>query len=168
MRHSSGPSTFLVRDEYISNLMTLNRFSSLLSHIHLNDNAVMPAKGQNDKPVIEMILSIHDPTEYSQVKRREKDGSLTEVQCPVAVKEYRSCMGSVDRADTYAQVSLLVLLELQKKALQNWYKPYVAPELCRSNALHMPTFLIVAQVDALCAVQLPSPITQNGHVLFVV
>lgn len=35
-----------LRDEYISNIMSLNRFSSLLSHLHLNDNSIMPVKGQ--------------------------------------------------------------------------------------------------------------------------
>jgi hypothetical protein len=35
-----------LRDPYISLLMTLNRFSWIFFHIHLNDNTFMPGKGQ--------------------------------------------------------------------------------------------------------------------------
>jgi hypothetical protein len=54
----------LLRDHYISSLMSLNRFSWILSHIHVNDNALMPQKGEPgyDKlykiwPVIDSLKS---------------------------------------------------------------------------------------------------------------
>jgi hypothetical protein len=43
---SSAPD---LHDSYISDLMTVKRFSFLLSHIHLNDNAVMPKRGEKFK-----------------------------------------------------------------------------------------------------------------------
>jgi hypothetical protein len=49
-------------DSYISDLMTVKRFSFLLSHIRLNDNAVMLKRGEPNfgklykvKPLVEMV-----------------------------------------------------------------------------------------------------------------
>lgn len=36
-----------LNDPYISNLMPVNRFIWLLSHIHLNDNSIMPERNSN-------------------------------------------------------------------------------------------------------------------------
>lgn len=35
-----------LHDEYISSLMTVNRFGWLLSSLHLNDSSVMPKRGE--------------------------------------------------------------------------------------------------------------------------
>lgn len=35
-----------LHDEYISSIMPLNRFSWILSHLHLNDNSVIPKRGE--------------------------------------------------------------------------------------------------------------------------
>ncbi|XP_049961706.1 piggyBac transposable element-derived protein 4-like [Schistocerca serialis cubense] len=52
-----------LRDEYISSLMLVKRFSCILTHIHINDNAVMPSRESRnyDKlykihPLIDQIL----------------------------------------------------------------------------------------------------------------
>jgi len=37
-----------LHDDYISSLMTVNRFGWLLSSLHLNDNSVMAKRGETD------------------------------------------------------------------------------------------------------------------------
>lgn len=57
---SSAPD---LHDDYISNIMPVNRFSWLLSHLHLNDNSVIPKKGDANydklykvRPFLNLIL----------------------------------------------------------------------------------------------------------------
>lgn len=57
---SSAPD---LNDAYISSLMPVNRFSWLLSHLHVNDNSVMPKKGDEHydklyriRPFVDFIL----------------------------------------------------------------------------------------------------------------
>ena len=55
---------------------------------------------QDTKPVV--VLSTNcDPTVQTEVKRKQKDGSQTTVQCPLSVQVYNKYMGGVDRADQY-------------------------------------------------------------------
>lgn len=57
---SSAPD---LNDAYISSLMPVNRFSWLISHLHVNDNSVMPKKGDEHydklyriRPFVDFIL----------------------------------------------------------------------------------------------------------------
>lgn len=52
-----------------------------------------------DKRTIQLLSTIHSPIDQTKVNKREKDGSMTEVNCPKAVIDYRRCMGGVDEAD---------------------------------------------------------------------
>ena len=55
---------------------------------------------QDTKPVV--VLSTNcDPTVHTEVKRKQKDGSQTTVQCPLSAQVYNKYMGGVDRADQY-------------------------------------------------------------------
>lgn len=53
-----------LRDNYISGLMNISRFSWLLAHVHLNDNLILPRKGSDNydklykiRPLIEELRS---------------------------------------------------------------------------------------------------------------
>jgi hypothetical protein len=55
-------SSLDLHDSYISDLMTVKRFSFLLSHTHANDNSLMPKRGEANfdklhkiKPLVEML-----------------------------------------------------------------------------------------------------------------
>lgn len=52
-----------------------------------------------DKRTIQLLSTIHYPTDQIKVNKREKDGRVTEVNCPKAVLDYRKFMGGVDKAD---------------------------------------------------------------------
>lgn len=146
-----------------------------------------------DKRVVQILSSIHNPSKNIQVNRREKDGTLKEVYCPEPIKEYRRCMGCVDRADMlkscyeidrkskkwwhrlfwhFVDVTVVNsyilyrsspnaekltmkffrlriisgLIGVTKKNTpgkksvprENRFKPYVPPEVRKSNAVHMP------------------------------
>nr|XP_023016389.1 piggyBac transposable element-derived protein 4-like [Leptinotarsa decemlineata] len=57
---SSGPD---LKDHYVSSLMSVKRFSWLLSHVHINDNSAMPDRGSPNfdklykvRPLIDLLL----------------------------------------------------------------------------------------------------------------
>nr|XP_023016646.1 piggyBac transposable element-derived protein 4-like [Leptinotarsa decemlineata] len=52
-----------------------------------------------DKRVVTLLSTIHSPTNNASVGKREKDGTITEIACPIAIKDYRRCMGCVNKAD---------------------------------------------------------------------
>ncbi|KAJ8971292.1 hypothetical protein NQ314_000769 [Rhamnusium bicolor] len=52
-----------------------------------------------DKRVVTVLSTIHVPTESLPVGKREKDGTITQINCPKAVNDFRRCMGGVNRAD---------------------------------------------------------------------
>lgn len=54
-----------IRDSYISSVMSCDRFSWFLGHLHLNDNSVQPKKGEcgyeklcKIRPVLEVLSFI--------------------------------------------------------------------------------------------------------------
>jgi hypothetical protein len=65
-----------LRDPYISSLMTLNRFSWILSHIHLNDNKLMPRNGQ---PNYDKLYKIRPFTDY--LKKTFKENYVPDRKC---------------------------------------------------------------------------------------
>ena len=73
--------------------------SAVPAHDDANGNLVMTV-WQDTKPVV--VLSTNcDPTVQTEVKRKQKDGSQTTVQCPLSVQVYNKYMGGVDTADQY-------------------------------------------------------------------
>lgn len=52
-----------------------------------------------DRMPIYFVSTIHDPTETSSVPRRNKDGSVTDITCPILVKDYNAYMGGCDLND---------------------------------------------------------------------
>ena len=56
----------ILHDPYVSQLMFVNRFGWILSHLHLNDNSVMPSRDSSHydklykvRPLIELIQKNH-------------------------------------------------------------------------------------------------------------
>ena len=52
-----------------------------------------------DKKAITFLSTCVDPTEAATVKRRCRDGTQKDVDCPAVVTKYNISMGGVDRAD---------------------------------------------------------------------
>jgi hypothetical protein len=104
-----------LHDSYVSQLMPVKRFSFLLSHIHLN-NSVQPCRDSpnfdfsvsndrvcvyrwKDKKGVNLISSVHNPSDISSVDRMEKDGNQHKVPCPQVLKDYNRHMNFVDNFD---------------------------------------------------------------------
>ena len=54
-------------------------------------------KWRNNK-IVHAISNFHG-TEQSRVNRKNKDGTISQVACPEAIKHYNTYMGSVDKSD---------------------------------------------------------------------
>ncbi|KAJ8953531.1 hypothetical protein NQ314_007348 [Rhamnusium bicolor] len=52
-----------------------------------------------DKAVVTVLSTINAPTESVPVGKREKAGTIIQINCSQTVNDYRRCMGDVDRAD---------------------------------------------------------------------
>jgi len=52
-----------------------------------------------DTKIVHVISTAFKPYEYAPVRRTQKDGSRSEVQCPLPVAQYTRRMGGVDRFD---------------------------------------------------------------------
>ena len=52
-----------------------------------------------DKKSVFFINTVYNPTDHTEVKGRNNDGSQTILQCPTTVKNYNQFMGGVDVAD---------------------------------------------------------------------
>ncbi|XP_047103465.1 piggyBac transposable element-derived protein 4-like [Schistocerca piceifrons] len=61
-------------------------------------SCVAAVKWQDSKPV-RILSNYHNPKHVTTVLRRNKDGSRSEVFCPLAVAEHNKIMGGVDRFD---------------------------------------------------------------------
>ncbi|CAH1996242.1 unnamed protein product [Acanthoscelides obtectus] len=151
------------RDSYISSLMPVKRFSLLLSNIHLNDNAIMPKKGEAGydklyklRPLLTALsqnfercinptreVSIDesmikykgrsslkqylpkkpikrgykDPTGFTEVERKNKNGVIEKVPCPIALIDYNQNMNFVDKFDQNLNV-----YKIDRKAKKWWHR----------------------------------------------
>ena len=57
-----------------------------------------------DKKQVNFLNTITDPQKKTTVKRKKKDGSSINVECPESVKLYNANMGGVDNADAKRKV----------------------------------------------------------------
>lgn len=62
-------------------------------------DGVVSAYTWNDKCQVHILSTASDPTVESTIRRKNKDGTIRELACPPAVKEYSRFMNGVDRAD---------------------------------------------------------------------
>lgn len=83
-----------LNNTYISSIMPLNRFFSLLSHMHLNDNSAMPRKGEPNydklykiRPLLESLsetyLKYYKPSEIQAI-----DESMVKFKGRSTLKQY--------------------------------------------------------------------------------
>lgn len=70
-----------------------------------------------DKKPIYFLSNFHDPSVMTTVNRKQKDGTLTEVNCPSVVRDYNKHMGYVDKSDMLKSV-----YEINRKSKKCWYK----------------------------------------------
>lgn len=52
-----------------------------------------------DRKPIHFISNYHSPDDVTTVNRRNKDGSLSEIQMPLLIRDYNSFMGGCDKND---------------------------------------------------------------------
>lgn len=71
----------------------------------------------NDKKPVHFLSNAHDPSIISQTNRRQKDGTLKEVNCPQMAKDYNLYMGCVDKADM-----LKSYYEINRKSKKWWHR----------------------------------------------
>lgn len=72
--------------------------------------------GWKDNRLVYVLSNFHG-TEKCTVLRTQKDGSRVEVSCPMAIKDYNSNMGGVDKADM-----LCSLYGMDRKSRKWWHR----------------------------------------------
>lgn len=70
-----------------------------------------------DKKAVHFLSNYHDPTEVSVTNRRQKDGSLLTVACPVMCKDYNTHMGHVDESD-----QTIAAYKIDRKSKRWWMR----------------------------------------------
>ena len=71
--------------------------------------------GQDKKPVA-FVNTISDSCDFAVVRRKQSDGSTTEVRCPSAVVLYNNNMGGIDLA-----VQKRKMYSASRKSKVKWY-----------------------------------------------
>ena len=56
-----------------------------------------------DNDLVTMLSTNAQPGEVKTVRRKQSDGKLVDIQCPVSVLSYNTYMGGVDRGDQLRQ-----------------------------------------------------------------
>ncbi|XP_018403038.1 PREDICTED: piggyBac transposable element-derived protein 3-like [Cyphomyrmex costatus] len=77
-----------------------------------------------DKKPVHFLSNYHDPCEMTTVSRKQKDGSLKFVDCPVMCSDYNKHMGYVDNADR-----LLSTYKIDRKSRKWWLRLSLVNEL---------------------------------------
>ena len=70
-----------------------------------------------NKKSVFFLLNYHDPYVITEVTRRQKDGSLKMVSCPLLAKDYNIHMGYVDKADM-----LKSFYKISRKSKKWWHR----------------------------------------------
>jgi len=87
------------------------------SQIVGNRQGIIAIRWQDTKDFI-VLSNCHKPA-IAKVKRKMKDGSLEEIDCPDAIKFYNEKMGGVDLAD-----QMTSLYDIDRKSQKWWRKVY--------------------------------------------
>ena len=74
------------------------------SESELDENSTFNSIAWQDNKLVYFINTIYDPIKKTEVLRRNKDGSRTTVEYPLAVKSYNASMGGFDLADAKRNV----------------------------------------------------------------
>lgn len=83
-----------------------------------------------DKKQVNFISSGCDPTSFTTVNRKQKDGTIRAVPCPSVVEIYGRFMNGVDRAD-----QLRAMYPLGRRAVKWWkYLFWFLLDTCKCNA----------------------------------
>ncbi|XP_058792081.1 piggyBac transposable element-derived protein 4-like [Phymastichus coffea] len=69
-----------------------------------------------DKKPIHFLSNFHDPSDLSEVERRQKDGSLKTIACPQMSKDYNAHMGCLDKSD-----QMKSFYEITRKSRKWWH-----------------------------------------------
>lgn len=87
---------------------------------------------QDTKPVT-LLSTLWDPEEVITVKRKRKDGTILDIQCPAVVNTYNQNMGGVDRGDQYRKY-----YEIRMKSRKVYkYVFWFLVEVCILNTYQM-------------------------------
>lgn len=70
-----------------------------------------------DKKAVHVLSNYHNPCETVIVNRKQKDGTLKPISCPVMVADYNTHMGYVDKAD-----HLLSTYKIDRKSKKWWQR----------------------------------------------
>ncbi|XP_051167624.1 piggyBac transposable element-derived protein 4-like [Leptopilina boulardi] len=70
-----------------------------------------------DKKLVYFLSNYHDPSETTIVNRKQKDGSLLAVNCPVVASDYNKHMGYVDYSDR-----LVATYKIDRKSKRWWLR----------------------------------------------
>lgn len=70
-----------------------------------------------DKRSVHLLSNFHNPEDYTEVKRKEKDGRIVPVPCPQAVSDYNSNMNYVDVFD-----QLLSNYKINRRSRKWWHR----------------------------------------------
>lgn len=70
-----------------------------------------------DKKLVYFLSNYHDPSETTVVNRRQKDGSLQPVNCPVIASDYNKHMGYVNYSDR-----LIATYKIDRKSKRWWIR----------------------------------------------
>ena len=70
-----------------------------------------------DKRCVHLLSNFHDPTQTTEVTRKEKDGTEKKVPCPTALFDYNANMNCVDKFD-----QLKGSYEIDRKSKKWWHR----------------------------------------------
>lgn len=70
-----------------------------------------------DKRSVHLLSNYHTPEDCTEVKRREKNGTVVEVPCPMALTDYNSNMNGVDKFD-----QLLSSYKIDRQSNKWWHR----------------------------------------------
>ncbi|XP_046666851.1 piggyBac transposable element-derived protein 4-like [Homalodisca vitripennis] len=99
----------------------------------VSDGGVTAIKWIDNKEVL-FLSNFHDPLEITTVKRRMKDGSRVDVNCPTAVQDCNMNMNCVDKFD-----QMKALYEISRKSHKWWHRIFfyfVDAAIVNAYAIH--------------------------------
>jgi len=70
-----------------------------------------------DKRSVHILSNYHNPEEYTEVKRKEKEGNISQVPCPQAIVDYNSNMNYVDIFD-----QLMSSYKINRRSRKWWHR----------------------------------------------